>query len=82
MLTFTQIKALTLGQSVNYTPPGSGNNPSSCTVVRNGPPMDTNGNPMPNFPAQLMIQVGAGPMTVNWGYDGLYNGLIELSLPT
>lgn len=79
MLTLTQIKALTIGQTVNYTPQGA-TGPTSSTVVRNGPPLDQSGTPIPNMPSQLMIQLGAGPMTVNWGYDGLGYGLNELAL--
>jgi hypothetical protein len=80
MLTLYQLKALNVGASVNLTPYGSTIS-SSCTVIHNGPPLDGNGNAVPNFPDTLTLQIGSGPMTINWGYGGLNDGLSELSLP-
>ena len=80
MLTFLQIQALTIGESVLYTPEGYG--PITCTVVRNGAPLDANNQPLPDYPPILTLQQGDGPTTIAWGYVGLSDGLPELALPS
>lgn len=80
MITLYQIQNLKKGDQVLLIPWGS-TVQSSCTVVYNGPRLDATGEIVPGMPAILTLQIGEGPMTISWGYDGLNQGLPELSLP-
>lgn len=80
MLTLYQIQKLKKDDPVMLTPYGS-IIPCPCTVDYNGPRLDANGNTVPGMPGVLTLQVGEGPTTISWGYDGLSQGLPELSLP-
>jgi hypothetical protein len=81
MLTFDQIKALDIGADINYTPHSSDVSVAG-TVIKNGPNFDSSGNPISYMPSVLIVRLGAGPMQISWGYDGLGGGLPELALPS
>jgi hypothetical protein len=78
MLTLYQIQHLKIQDQVYYTPWQS--SPLLCSVIYNGARQDVNGNNVPGMPPVLTLQIGEGPTTISWGYDGLNNGLTELSL--
>lgn len=73
------IQALVVGSSVGFKrSPDAPTIPAK--VLQNGPRLDAAGKPIPYMHDLLVVQLGEGPMTMNWEPINYPDGIPELAI--